>query len=151
MPLTIRPATPEDAPTLVAYQLLMARETEDLKLDVAVITRGVQGVFDEPTRGTYWVAERDGAIVGGLLTTPEWSDWRAGTILWIQSVYVVPAERGRGVLRALYAHLHRLVRESDDLCGLRLYVDRRNLVAQQAYERLGMSREHYHTYEWLKE
>jgi GNAT superfamily N-acetyltransferase len=151
MALIIRPAAPGDAPALAAFQILMARETEGLELDPAVIARGVQGVFEEPARGRYWVAERDGEIVGGLLTTPEWSDWRAGTILWIQSVYVVPAERGRGVFRALYQHLRQLVEASDDLRGLRLYVDRRNVSAQQAYERLGMSREHYHTYEWLKE
>lgn len=149
-PPAIRPATSEDAPTLVAFQLAMARETEGLGLDVDAVTRGVQGVFDDPARGRYWVAEREGALIAALLTTPEWSDWRAATILWIQSVYVVPRERGRGVYRALYQHLRQLVEESPGLAGLRLYVDRRNTGAQQAYEKLGMSAEHYTTYEWLK-
>lgn len=149
-PLAIRPASPEEAPTLVDFQLRMARETEDLRLDVGVVSRGVQGVFEDPARGAYWVALRGSEIVGSLLTTFEWSDWRAATILWIQSVYVVPKERGRGVYRALYEHLHERVRSSPGLGGLRLYVDRRNTAAQRVYERLGMDGEHYRVYEWLK-
>ncbi|HYH44287.1 MAG TPA: GNAT family N-acetyltransferase [Thermoanaerobaculia bacterium] len=152
-PLAIRPARPEDTPTLVEFQLLMARETEGLELDPAVVTRGVQAVFEEPARGAYWVAERGGEapkIAGSLLTTPEWSDWRAATVLWIQSVYVVPGERGRGVYRALHEHLRSVVQESPGLAGLRLYVDRRNTGAQRVYEQLEMSAEHYAMYEWMK-
>lgn len=150
-PLAIRPAIPAEAETLIAFQLEMARESEGMELDPATLSRGVRGVFEEPHRGRYWIAERAGDVVGCLLTTYEWSDWRAGTVLWIQSVYVVPGERRRGVYRRLYAHLQRLVRESPDLKGLRLYVDQRNAPACRAYERLGMTREHYHLYEWLKE
>ncbi len=131
----------------------MARETEDLELDRDTVTRGVEAVFADPAKGAYWVAEREGAaepVVGGLLTTFEWSDWRNGTVLWIQSVYVVPEERGRGVYRALYEHLRHRVAGDPDLKGIRLYVDRRNMGAQRVYERLGMTREHYDTFEWLK-
>lgn len=152
-PLAIRPAVPEDVPTLVEFQAAMARETEGIELDPAVVTRGVRAVFEEPARGAYWVAERRGqtpTIAGSLLTTPEWSDWRAATVLWIQSVYVVPEERGRGVYRALHEHLRRAVEESPALAGLRLYVDRRNTGAQRVYEQLEMSAEHYTMYEWLK-
>ncbi len=110
---------------------------------------GVQAVIDDPRKGTYWVSERDGALVGCLLTVPEWSDWRNGTVLWIHSVYVVPEARGLGVYKSLYRHLQHRVHESDDLRGLRLYVDKRNHNAQRAYEALGMTAEHYHLYEWL--
>lgn len=147
----IREARPEDAPVIVDFQIRMARSTEDLELDHATVTRGVAAVFSDPAKGAYWVAEEDGRVIGSLLTTFEWSDWRNGTVLWIQSVYVLPEWRRRGVYKSLYAHLKRQVEKSPDLRGLRLYVDQRNTAAQEVYERLGMTREHYQMYEWLKE
>jgi RimJ/RimL family protein N-acetyltransferase len=148
--LSIRPGEPEDAEAIVDFQLRMARETEELGLDPATLRRGVAAVFADPSRGRYWMAERGREVIGCLLTTFEWSDWRDGVILWIQSVYVVPEERGRGVYRALYERVRRQVDESADLKGIRLYVEKRNAAAQRVYERLGMTREHYDLFEWLK-
>jgi RimJ/RimL family protein N-acetyltransferase len=148
--LRIRESVPADAAAIVDFQLRMARETEDLELDGATLSRGVAAVFADPGKGAYWIAERGGRTVGCLLTTCEWSDWRDGVVLWIQSVYVVPEERGEGVYRALYERVRRQIEESDDLKGIRLYVDKRNAGAQRVYERLGMTREHYDLFEWLK-
>ncbi|HBL26142.1 MAG TPA: GNAT family N-acetyltransferase [Acidobacteria bacterium] len=147
----IRSARPDDAPVIARLQILMARETEGLELDPDTVGRGVAAVFADPGRGGYVVAESDGRIAGCLLVTPEWSDWRNGTVLWIQSVYVLPEQRGRGVYRALWEHLRERVEASPDLHGLRLYVDKRNTAAQRVYTRLGMTREHYDLFEWLKE
>lgn len=149
-PIEIRAARLEDAATIVDFQLRMARETEDLELDPSTVTRGVEAVLADPGKGAYWIADSAGRVMGSLLTTFEWSDWRNGTVLWIQSVYVLPESRGRGVYRALYEHLRRRVEDDPGLKGLRLYVDRRNTAAQRVYERLGMTSEHYLTYEWLK-
>ena len=146
----IRQARPEDAAAIVDFQVRMARETEGMELDLPTVTRGVQAVFDDPSKGQYWVAESDGRVAGSLLTTWEWSDWRNGTVLWIQSVYVLPELRGSGIYRRMYEHLRERVLDSPDLMGIRLYVDRRNTAAQAVYERLGMSREHYEMFEWLK-
>jgi ribosomal protein S18 acetylase RimI-like enzyme len=148
--IEIRAASPGDAPAIADFQLRMARETEDLELDARTMTRGVDAVFADPAKGSYWIAEYDGRIVGCLLTTYEWSDWRDGTVLWIQSLYVLPEERGRGIYRALYEHLKRQVEADPGLKGIRLYVDRRNAVAQRVYARLGMTREHYDLFEWMK-
>jgi ribosomal protein S18 acetylase RimI-like enzyme len=148
--LHIRSGDAGDVATIVDFQLRMARETEGLELDRDTVVRGVAAVLADAAKGSYWLAERAGRIAGSLLTTREWSDWRDGTVLWIQSVYVVPEERGRGVYRALYEHLKRRVEEDPALKGLRLYVDRRNAAAQRVYERLGMTREHYELFEWLK-
>ena len=146
----IRAALSGDAPAIVDFQLRMARETEDLELDRGTVTRGVEAVFADPAKGAYWIAERGGRLAGCLLTTFEWSDWRNGTVLWIQSLYVLPEERGRGIYRALYEHLKRRVEADPGLKGIRLYVDRRNAVAQRVYARLGMTREHYDLFEWMK-
>ncbi len=128
----------------------MALETEDLQLDPETVRRGVQAVLDDPAKGEYWVADLEGRVAGSLMTTWEWSDWRCGTVLWIQSVYVVPEARGRGLYRALYEHLRARVESSPDLRGIRLYVDKRNTAAQGVYARLGMTREHYEMFEWMK-
>ena len=142
----IRPATGDDLDALVTWNAAMAAETEDKQLDREVLAAGVRAVLDEPRRGFYLVAERDGEAVGSLLVTYEWSDWRNGDFFWIQSVYVAPAARRSGVFRALYAAVERRAREAGAV-GLRLYVEHANRRAQQTYEGLGMRRCHYHMYE----
>ncbi|MHC4148564.1 MAG: GNAT family N-acetyltransferase [Planctomycetota bacterium] len=146
----IRKGERRDSGRIVEFQVRMAEETEGFKLDREVVIEGVRGVFEEPSRGTYWVAEQDGEISGVCLAIPEWSDWRNGTVLWIHSLYVVPEARGRGIFKKLYEHLKEQVEESEELVGLRLYVDKKNRLAQEVYERLGMSKDHYELYEWLK-
>jgi GNAT superfamily N-acetyltransferase len=128
----------------------MARETEGLDLDPDTLLRGVEGVFAEPARGTYWVAEEDGRLLGCLLVTSEWSDWRNGTVWWFHSVYVVPEARERGIFRRLYEHLRQTVEATPEVKGLRLYVERSNRAAQEVYARVGMDKEHYELFEWLK-
>jgi GNAT superfamily N-acetyltransferase len=146
----VRRGRPEDRDTIVGFQVAMAWETEELALNSETVTAGVQGVFDDSTRGEYWIAECEGEVVGSLLTVPEWSDWRNGAVLWIHSVYVIPGARKQGVFRTLYENLRERVKSSDDLKGLRLYVETGNGNAQKVYEQMGMSADHYQLFEWLK-
>jgi GNAT superfamily N-acetyltransferase len=141
----IRDARPADAPRLVEFNARMAWETEHLRLDPARLAAGVAGVFEQPQRGFYRVAEIGADLVGGLMVTREWSDWRCGDWWWIQSVYVVPEARGAGVFSALYADIQRLAREAGAV-GLRLYVERDNRRAQRTYARLGMQQTEYLLY-----
>ena len=127
----------------------MARETEELELDREVLTSGVQAVFADPALGRYYVAEENGKVIGSLMITYEWSDWRNGTVWWIQSVYVIPEFRRRGIYAGLYAHVKQIVEQST-VRGIRLYVDKRNTAAQQVYTRLGMNGEHYLVFEWMR-
>lgn len=151
MSITIRPGLLFDIDTIAEFQIKMAFETENgLKLDPITVQQGVSAVIDDPSKGKYWIAEINGEVGGCLLTVPEWSDWRNGTVLWIHSVYVKPEFRKNGVYKTLYQHLKQMVSESKDLRGLRLYVDKTNHTAQKVYEGLGMSGEHYHLYEWMK-
>ena len=142
----IRAAVAADLPDLVAWNAAMAWETERKTLDPARLARGVAGVFEQPQRGFYLVAECDGAAVGSLLVTYEWSDWRCGDFWWIQSVYVAPAARRRGVFRALYAEVEQRARAARAV-GLRLYVETANHAAQATYAGLGMQPCHYRMYE----
>lgn len=145
-----RQATPSDVPVIVDFQVAMARETEELDLDGEVCTRGVQAVFDDDSRGRYFLAQSEGTVIASLMITYEWSDWRNGNVWWIQSVYVRPEFRRQGVYAGLYSHVQSLVQADDSVRGIRLYVDRRNVSAQQVYTKLGMNGEHYQVFEWMK-
>lgn len=145
-----REATADDAATVVSFQIAMAAETEDVQLDHETVARAVSAVFDNPALGTYFVAVKDSETVGVLMITTEWSDWRNGIMWWIQSVYVTPAARRLGIYGGLYSHVKQLAGSRDDVRGIRLYVDRRNTVAQEVYRRLGMNAEHYMVFEWMK-
>ena len=145
-----RAAQPSDRDVIVAFQLAMAQETEDVTLDREICKRGVTAVFDDPSLGRYLVAESGGRVVASLLLTYEWSDWRNGMVWWIQSVFVIPEARGQRVYAGLYEHVKRLAESDGAIRGIRLYVDRRNTRAQEVYTRLGMNGEHYQVFEWKK-
>lgn len=149
--IEIRRGRRQDAPYIVDFQIRMAKEAEDLSLDRPTVEKGVQAVFDDPRKGAYWIAELDGEVAGCLLTVPEWSDWRNGTVLWIHSVYVIPNARRRGIFRMMYENLKTTVEQSADLRGLRLYVERENERAQQTYNAMGMDGNHYKLFEWMGE
>lgn len=146
-PITIRPARPEDLDALVDFNAAMALETEQLTLDPERLRAGVALLLADAAKGQYRVAKRDGTVVGALMLTREWSDWRCGDWWWIQSVYVRPEARRCGVFRALYDSVEREARARADVCGLRLYVERDNAHAQATYNALGMAEAHYRMFE----
>ena len=133
----IRPATLEDLEAIVDFNVRLAAETEDTELDRETVRRGVRGLLADGSRGAYYVACQRG-IIGQMMHTREWSDWRNGDIWWIQSVYVHPDYRRQGVCRALYAHVRARAASDPGVVGLRLYVERENARAQGAYAALGM-------------
>ena len=145
--VTIRAAAATDAETIATFNAAMALETEHLELDRDRLRAGVKALLDDRSLGFYLVAESGGAVVGQLMITYEWSDWRNGTFWWIQSVYVRPEDRGRGVFRLLYNAAEKMARASGGSCGLRLYVEVENERAQQVYERLGMRPTSYRLFE----
>jgi ribosomal protein S18 acetylase RimI-like enzyme len=147
--IVIRKAVPSDAPSIVDFQLRMALETEDMKLVPEIVTKGVDAVFNDQSKGRYYVAEADGMVIASLLITYEWSDWRNCNVWWFQSVYVLPEFRRKGVFRKMYSHIRELA-VHQDIAGLRLYVEMNNSKAQKTYEALGMSSEHYAFYEWMR-
>ena len=136
-PLTIRVARASDAAVITDYNILMARETESLELDRHIVFPGVSAAIADPHKAIYFVAVIEGTVVGQLMITHEWSDWRHGDIWWIQSVYVHPDHRKAGAFKALYRHTEQAARAAGAV-GLRLYVDEHNAGAQAAYVRLGM-------------
>jgi len=143
----IRLATKVEIPALVGFNVEMAMETEGRKLPAEVIEAGVAGIFERPGRGFYLVATFGEEVVGSLMVTMEWSDWRNGDFWWVQSVYVLPERRGCGVFRALYERVREMAAGSEEVCGCRLYVEKENRAAQAVYRRLGLEETPYRLFE----
>jgi ribosomal protein S18 acetylase RimI-like enzyme len=149
--LTLREATLADADLITEFNCRLAWETEQKPLDRQTVSAGVRGLLSDCSRGRYFLALYDGKVVGQLMHTREWSDWRNGDIWWLQSVYVDSEYRARGVFRALFEHIARLARETSGVVGLRLYVEHENHAAQNVYRKLGMSEGGYQVMELLHE
>jgi len=147
MSFDVRRATRVDVDALVAFNHAMAAESEDKALDLARLRAGIEALLAHPDDGYYLIARHERERVGALMLTFEWSDWRNGRFWWIQSVYVPPQWRRRGVYSALHAHVRDAARADPRASGLRLYVERENAGAMATYRSLGMVETHYRLYE----
>jgi GNAT superfamily N-acetyltransferase len=145
--IIVRAAGDSDINALIAFNQAMALETEGKQLDTAILSAGVSAVFADEKKGFYVVAESGEEIVGGLMITYEWSDWRNAWFWWIQSVYILPEARGRRIYSQLYDFVRAKAAAEGKVCGFRLYVETENLHAQQVYEKVGMESSHYLMYE----
>lgn len=147
--MNIRKGILQDAAIIAEFNIKLAHESEDLRLDLDTVTQGTTALLKDPAKGVYFVVEEDSKLVGQLLITFEWSDWRNGNFWWIQSVFVKKEFRGRGVFASLLEHVQRLAREEGNVCGLRLYVEKENERARRAYLKLGFEQTHYQIFELL--
>jgi ribosomal protein S18 acetylase RimI-like enzyme len=146
-----RPAQPTDAEVIVEFNVRLAAESEGKRLDRETLRRGVAAVLADRAKGRYFVAvaESKGEVIGQVMLTYEWSDWRDGFIWWIQSVYVAEPHRRRGVFRALFEHVRREAEADPGVVGLRLYVEEHNTRAHATYGNLGMNRPGYFVMETM--
>jgi ribosomal protein S18 acetylase RimI-like enzyme len=147
MSVAVRRAGPEDAAVIAEFNRRLAEETEGKALDAALLRAGVEAGLADEAKALYFVAEDGGDVIGQLMLTREWSDWRNGWMWWIQSVYVRADARRRGTFRALYRFAHEAAKADPGVIGLRLYVEHANGAAQQTYQRLGMTRTGYLVFE----
>lgn len=145
--MNIRVAAAGDINSLVDFNQAMALETEGKSLDPDTLKSGVEAVFVDDRKGFYVVAEDSSEIVGGLMVTYEWSDWRSKWFWWIQSVYILPEARGKAIYSRMYDFVKLKATESGDVCGFRLYVEKENVHAQKVYEKVGMDSSNYLMYE----
>ena len=141
--MKIRIANLKDANAIAEFNGAMALETENKILDPEVLSQGVTSVLKKPELGFYIVAELNNKVVGCLMITTEWSDWRNGVFWWIQSVYIHPEHRRCGIYSKMYEYIKTMVSENSQICGFRLYVDQKNEIAQKGYVSLGMKKTKY--------
>jgi ribosomal protein S18 acetylase RimI-like enzyme len=144
----IRKGEIKDINVIAQYNIAMALETENKVLDDETITNGVSSIIRDKSKGQYWVMEIDSLLVGQLMVTYEWSDWRNGMMWWIQSVYVAPHYRRQGVYSSLYNNLVKMAKSDSGCCGIRLYVEKENTKAQETYKSLGMKNAGYEIMEF---
>ena len=149
--LIIRAANLDDVESIIAFSAAMALETENRHLDVARLREGTLSLLNTPSYGFFMVAEvretERPRLVGQLMITYEWSDWRNGVFWWIQSVYVDPAWRRRGVFRRIHDAVVLQAKADPKVCGIRLYVEQENHAAAAVYQRVGLARSAYQVYE----
>jgi len=149
--LNVRLAKPEDAAMIASFSAAMALETEGRRLDLNRLHDGTSALLESPDRGFFMVAEVEQGgerrLLGQLMITYEWSEWRNGAFWWIQSVYVDPAWRRKGVYRRLYDTVVAIGKADKMMCGIRLYVARNNRAAQTVYRRVGLAPSMYDVYE----
>ena len=148
--MKIRKAELKDRDIIVKYNYNLAYETEDKKLDLEILSKGVEMLLEDSNKGVYHICEIDNKVVGQIMYTYEWSDWRAGTFIWVQSVYVDKEYRGKGVFKSLYKYIKDMCDKDENICGIRLYVERENHTAQKTYESLNMEQCNYYMYEYEK-
>jgi len=147
--IKIRKAELRDVKIIAGFNIRMAKETENKTLDPDTALLGAKAIIKDPHKGFYLVAESKGEIVGQLMVTNEWSDWRNKFFLWIQSVYVREDYRKQGIFAALFHYLKDIARYKKNVAGLRLYVEKSNDIAHQVYEELGMTIPSYDIYELI--
>ena len=149
--LNVRLARPEDAATIASFSAAMALETEGRRLDLDRLHDGTIALLESPDRGFFMVAELEQAgdrqLLGQLMITYEWSDWRNGVFWWIQSVYVDPAWRRRSVFRRMHETVMATAKTSPNVCGVRLYVEESNGTAQVVYRKVGLTPSSYAIFE----
>lgn len=148
--MIIRKAELRDLDRIVEFNYNLAFETEDKRLDKNILNKGVKSLLEDRSKGVYHVCEVNGDVVGQIMYTYEWSDWRNGLFIWVQSVYVDKEYRGKGVFKRLYNHIKEMCDNDENICGIRLYVEFENQNAQKTYESLGMEKCNYYMYEYEK-
>ena len=148
--ISIRKATINDISVLIDFQQRLADESEGIKLHAAVLRQGMLAMFEDVSKGQYFIAEEDSEIVGCHMITYEWSDWRNGMVWWLQSVYVKESHRKKGIFKKMFENLIGTMNNDPFIIGLRLYVDKTNTRAQKVYASMGMNGEHYTVFEKMK-
>jgi len=140
----------EDIPVLVGFQQKLAMESEGIMLEKSIVKEGITAVINDNHKGKYYKIQSGNTVIGCMMNTLEWSDWRNGYFIYIQSLYILPEYRRQGAFQAMFDFLKLKFQESGFYVGIRLYVDKSNKIAREVYKRLGMDESHYRFFEWVE-
>ncbi|HEP8424917.1 TPA: GNAT family N-acetyltransferase [Pseudomonas aeruginosa] len=141
MSYSVRPAAVSDLEKLVQFTIAEAVDAEGSEIGSSV-REGVLTALKDNSYATYWVLESDGEVIGNVSIVKEWSDWNAGFYWWIQSMFIQPAYRGKGLIKLLLETVQREAMRANAL-ELRLYVHKGNSAAISAYLKNGFDPSDY--------
>jgi GNAT superfamily N-acetyltransferase len=148
MNMKIRTAKISDAEAITEQNISLARESENIIINSKIVLAGVKALLSDKNKGFYIVAEENDRIVGQLMITCEWSDWRNKLIWWVQSVYVQKDWRKKGVFTQLLNYIQQKA-DIQKVVFLRLYIHKQNRSALKVYEKMGWKQEPYMVYRLL--
>lgn len=98
----IRPAAPDDAPTILAFIRALAEyEREPDAVEVTAATLHDQMASDDPPFECL-LCEEDGVPRGFALFFRTYSTWKGLPGMWLEDLFVPPEHRGRGIGLALF-------------------------------------------------
>ena len=141
--MNVRKATIDDLSILVRFTSEEAKEAEGRTKDLTVLEKGIKAALEDPSIAVYWMlVDETNRPIGAISALKEWSDWHAGYYWWIQSMYIVPEQRGQGHVSKLLNAVDKEM-ESQNGLELRLYVHQNNRKAIRAYKKVGFEKSPY--------
>ena len=133
--MRVRNAEIKDLPFLIEFTAEEAREAEESVLIPDTLEKGIRTALENSSVAMYWVlVDESNKPVGNVSALKEWSDWKAGYYWWIQSMYLSPSQRCKGLMSLLLDSVKSEMKLQKGL-ELRLYVHENNQAAIKAYEK----------------
>ncbi len=143
MKFQVRNAKLDDLDNLVEFVIAEAKEAEGIMKSSDIVLNGIKSGLENPDIARYWIIENEnGNPVGNVSVVKEWSDWNCAFYWWIQSMYLLAAHRGKGLMNELLQEVKNAAR-IEGAMELRLYVHRNNKRAIKAYQKAGFSESDY--------
>ena len=143
MKFQVRNAKLDDLDNLVEFVIAEAKEAEGIMKSSDIVLNGIKAGLENPDTARYWIIENEnGNPVGNVSVVKEWSDWNCAFYWWIQSMYLLAAHRGKGLMNELLQEVKNAAR-IEGAMELRLYVHRNNKRAIKAYQKAGFSESDY--------
>jgi L-amino acid N-acyltransferase YncA len=136
---TIRPATAEDAPTIVALVHRLAAEEAQAGTTLTVEDVLLNGFGARPRFGVL-LAESDDQALGYVLFSQSYDTEHAARGIYVNDLYVVPEAHRRGIGRALMAAVARACL-ADGGRYLFWHALKRNAAGRAFYGRIGAREE----------
>jgi GNAT superfamily N-acetyltransferase len=106
--ITIRPALAADVPLILALVRELAEYERDLGAVIATETDLLRDGFGPTPRFHALIAEIEGEPVGFAFYFHAYSTWRGGPVLYLEDLFVRPAQRKKGIGLALMQRLAKI-------------------------------------------
>jgi GNAT superfamily N-acetyltransferase len=101
--LTLRPATPEDVPDILAFIRDLAEYEREPDAVLATEADLLRDGFTEPRRFQSLIAEWNGQPAGFALYFYSYSTWQGRAGIYLEDLFVRPELRGKGIGKAILA------------------------------------------------